>query len=157
MIKSPPDASERELLRALQKDSQQSLRELAKAIGLPISTVHEKVKRLEREGYIKGYRAILDEKKLGFPITGFIFVSIMPSSTKGASKKKIAKQIAGLKNFQEVHSLAGDWDFIVKAKAASIQELGSLVSEKISAIPGVGKASASIVFETVKEEAALDL
>jgi len=150
MGKIPEDPAERELLRALQSDSKRSLRELSKELGLPISTVHEKIKRLERDGIIKGRHMVLDAKKLGFPVTGFILVSF------SAPQKKAAEKIAGLPNVQEAHLISGDWSLIVKVKSQSVEELGKL-AERISAIPGVAKAATSVVFETVKEEGVLEL
>jgi DNA-binding Lrp family transcriptional regulator len=157
LAKFPEDASERELLRALQENSQRSLRELSRQLGLPISTVHEKIKRLERDGYIKGYRAILDERKLGFTVTGFILVSVNYSAAPKATQADIAAKAAKLPNVQEVHIIAGEWDFLVKAKARSIEELGKLVTERLRNIPGVEKTLSIITYETVKEEAGLDL
>lgn len=157
MGKIPEDASERELLRALQSDSKRSLRELSKELGLPISTVHEKIKRLERDGFIKGYRAILDEKKLGFGVTGFILVSISYANAPKTSQAEIAAKAAKLPNVQEVHIIAGEWDLLVKAKARSVEELGKFVTERLRSIPGVEKTLSMIVYETVKEEAQLPL
>ena len=157
MAKFPEDASERELLRALQENSQRSLRELSRQLGLPISTVHEKIKRLERDGFIKGYRAILDEKKLGFTVTGFILVSVNYSAAPKATQADIAAKAAKLPNVQEVHIIAGEWDFLVKAKARSVEELGKLVTERLRNIPGVEKTLSIITYETLKEESSLDL
>ena len=157
MGKIPGEATERELLRSLQENSQRSLRELAKATGLPISTVHEKVKRLEREGYIKGYRAVLDGKRLGFAVTGFILISIAYSADKAVSQKAIAEKIAKLPNVQEAHIISGDWDLLVKVKSTSVDDLGRFITDRLRNIPGVGKTLTSVVFETVKEEATLDL
>jgi len=149
--KIPEDSAERELLRALQSDSKRSLRELSKELGLPISTVHEKIRRLERDGYIRGYRAVLDGKKLGFPVTGFILVSI-----SAGARSKISEKIASIPDVQEVHLVSGDWDLLVKAKSESVEGFGRL-AERLRGIPGVSKAVTSVVFETVKEEALLDL
>jgi Lrp/AsnC family leucine-responsive transcriptional regulator len=149
--------SERELLRALQANSKRSLRELAREVGLPISTVHEKIRRLEREGIIKKYCAVLDEKRLGFLVTGFILVSIVYSVENQTSQKRIAEKIAALPNVQEVHIISGDWDLIVKVKAKGVDELGSFITEKLRNIHGVGKTLTAVVFETVKEEATLDV
>lgn len=157
MGKIPEDSSERELLRVLQENSQRSLRELSKELGLPISTVHEKIKRLERGGLIRGYHAILDERKLGFGVTGFILVSISYLNAPKTSQAEIAAKAAKLPNVQEVHIIAGEWDLMVKAKAKSVEELGKFVTERLRNISGVEKTLSLIVYETVKEEALLDL
>ncbi len=157
MAKFPEDSSERELLRALQENSQRSLRELSRQLELPISTVHEKIKRLERDGFIRGYRAILDERKLGFTVTGFILVSVNYSAAPKATQADIAAKAAKLPNVQEVHIIAGEWDFLVKAKARSIEELGKLVTERLRNIPGVEKTLSIITYETVREDSLLSL
>lgn len=156
MGKFPEEPAERELLRALQDNSQLSLRELSRELGLPISTVHEKIRRLERGGFIKGYHAVLDQKKLGFTVTGYILISIDYSTTK-ASQAEIAAKAAKLPNVQEVHIIAGEWDLLAKVKSRSVEELGKLVTEKLRTIPGVGKTLSIVVYETVKEGAGLDL
>jgi len=155
--KIPADAAERELLHELQADSKRGLRELSRKLGLPISTVHEKIKRLERDGYIKGYHAILDEKKLGFAVTGFILVSVNYTAAPKTTQAEIAAKAAKLPNVQEVHIITGEWDFLVKAKAESVEELGKMVTGKLRTIPGVEKTLSIITYETVKEEAGLDL
>lgn len=157
MVKFPEDSAERELLRALQLDSQPSLRELSRQLGLPISTVHEKIKRLERDGYIKGYVALLDEKKLGYAVTGIVLVSVTYSGDKTVSQKAIAEKIAKLPNVQEVHIITGDWDLAVKVKATGIDTLGTLVTEKLRNIHGVGKTLSMVAYETIKEERTLSL
>lgn len=157
MVKFPEDPAERELLRALQENSQRSLRELAKATGLPISTVHEKIKRLERDGYIKKYVAVLDEKKLGYAVTGLILVSVTYASDKTISQKAIAEKIAKLPNVQDVSIITGDWDISVKVKATSVDSLGAFVTEKLRNISGVGKTLSMIVYESIKEERAIEI
>jgi DNA-binding Lrp family transcriptional regulator len=138
-------------------DAKRSLRELARDVGLPISTVHEKIRRLERGGIIKKYCAVLDGKKLGFLATGFLLVSVDYSSDKKASLKEVAERIAALPNVQEVHIISGDWNLMVKVKARSVDELGSFAAEKLKGIRGIGKALTVVVFESVKEECTLEL
>lgn len=157
MVKFPEDPAERELLRALQENSQRSLRELAKATGLPISTVHEKIKRLERDGYIRKYVAVLDEKKLGYSVTGLILVSVVYSGDKTVSQKAIAERIAKLPNVQDVSIITGDWDIAVKVKAMSVDSLGAFVTERLRNISGVGKTLSMIVYESIKEERAIEI
>lgn len=157
MAKFPEDTAERELLRALQENSQRSLRELSRELGLPISTIHEKIKRLERAGLIKGYRAVLDDRKLGFGVTGFILVSINYALAPKTTQAEIAGRAAKLTGVQEVFIITGEWDLLVKAKSRSVEELGKFVTEKLRNIPGVEKTLTMVVFETVKETATLPL
>lgn len=156
-MKKFPERRDRVILGSLQKNCKRSLREIARELHAPISTVHEKIKRYERDGVVKAYRAVLDDRKLGFAVTGFILISINYALPEKVSQRKIAEQIAALPNILEVHIITGDWDLLVKAKARSVQELGKFVIERLRAIPGVAKTLSVIVYETVKEETALEL
>ncbi|MCK4551228.1 MAG: Lrp/AsnC family transcriptional regulator, partial [Candidatus Aenigmarchaeota archaeon] len=107
------------LLEILQENCRMSLKEVAKETKRPITTIHEKLKRFEKEGLIKKYTAILDCEKLDFGQTVFVFVSIkyhFSDETKPLSQREIAKKISRIPNVQDVHIIAGDWDILVKVK-----------------------------------------
>ena len=143
-----------DLLAALQKN-RPSLKELAKTLDLPLSTVHAKIAKLEKDGIIKGYRAVLDEKKLGFPLTCFIFVSLAYPLEKENSTQKIARQISSLPNTQEIHLMQDEFEILIKLKARDTEDVGNFLA-KLKEINGVGSAKASVAFGTVKETSELD-
>ena len=70
------------IVKALEKDGKLSTRRLAKKVGLPISTVHRKVKKMEEQGIIKGYKAVIDHEKTGHPIPMLIFINLSESNPK---------------------------------------------------------------------------
>jgi DNA-binding Lrp family transcriptional regulator len=153
LAKADLGARERAILRALQGDGGQSLRELAKAAGIPVSTAHETVKRLERAGVIRGYCAVIDAGKLGLPVTGFAFISL-----QGAREpSEVAGEIAAVPGVQEVHLVSGGCDIIAKLKAESVESLGALVARRLRPVKGVSRAEAQVAFRSVKEGAALEI
>ncbi|MGC9108159.1 MAG: Lrp/AsnC family transcriptional regulator, partial [Infirmifilum sp.] len=118
-------------------------------IGSPITTAHARLKRLEREGYIKAYRAVLEPKKLGFPTVAFIFVSFARS--QGIDQKKVANEISRFPEVQEVHIITGEWDILVKVRVGGVDELGDFVVNKLRNLEGVEKTYTSVVLESIKE------
>ena len=144
------DQKDIQLLNLLQDNCKLSLRELAQQVKLPITTTHTRIKRLERMGYIKEYKAVLNAKKLGFDVTAFILVSF--SYDKGKlSQRNIARKIASFPEVQEVHIITGDWDIILKVKVRDVDELAKFVVDKLRNIEGVDKTLTCVVLDTAKE------
>ncbi|MEM4484125.1 MAG: winged helix-turn-helix transcriptional regulator, partial [Candidatus Methanomethylicia archaeon] len=85
------DDRDKEILRILQRDGKATVKDLARIVNSPVTTVYSRVKRLERDGYIKNYVAILDEKKLGFSTTAFILVSF---SYEAGGRKLDQREVA---------------------------------------------------------------
>ncbi|WXG46550.1 MAG: Lrp/AsnC family transcriptional regulator [Candidatus Atabeyarchaeum deiterrae] len=143
-----------EILRILQENCRLRAKEISERVGTPISTVFAKTKKMEKEGIIKAYKAVLDAARLGVGATAFILVSYEQQGTggdSGPSQRDVAKQIARLREVQEVHIIAGDWDILVKAKAKSVDAIGKLVLDKMRIIKGVKRTLTCTVFETEKE------
>jgi len=141
------------LLELLQENARLTVKELSRKIGSPITTTHARLKRLEREGFIKAYRAILDPKKLGFNTLAYIFISF--SREKGLDQRKVASEIAKIPEVQEVHIITGEWDILAKVRVSNVDALGELVVNKLRNIEGVEKTYTSVVLENVKESTKL--
>lgn len=143
---------ERELLKILQWNCKVSIKDLASRINIPLTTVYSKLKKLEREGYIKNYVAILDDKKLGFSTTAFILVSFSyESGGEKLDQREVARRIAELQEVQEVHIITGDWDMLLKVKVRDVNELGKFIVDKLRKVPGVEKTLTSVSLDNVKE------
>lgn len=143
------DKYDKAILRELQNDCRKTLKEIAKKIGLPITTVHSRIKRLEAMGVIKKYTVILDNYKLGKPVTAFIFASF--SKAEGVSQREIVKQISNLPNVQEVHIITGDWDILIKVKEKDVDSIGRFVVDELRSLKGIEKTLTSFVLHTAKE------
>jgi Lrp/AsnC family leucine-responsive transcriptional regulator len=116
---------DRALLAALARDGRASYTELADRVGLSVSAVHQRVRRLEQRGLIKGYRAMLDAKGLGLPLTAF--VSITP--IEAAQPDDAPARLAHLSAIEECHSVAGIESYILKVRVASPDALEGLLQD----------------------------
>jgi DNA-binding Lrp family transcriptional regulator len=143
-----------EILRLLQGDGKVSTREIAERLRCPLTTVYSRIKRLEELGVIKGYKAILDARKLGRPTTAFILASFAyrtPGIHETLDQREIARQIAKFPEVQEVHIITGDWDILIKVKARDVAEIGRFVVDKLRMVRGIERTLTCMVFDTAKE------
>jgi len=144
------DEKDKQLLSILQENGRATLKELSRLTGIRETTIFSRIKRLEREGIIKEYRAILDPKALGRNTMAFILIKYDPSF--GFTQREVAEKISKLPEIQEVHIIAGDWDMIVKVREKDVESLGKIVLDKIREIEGVKETVSLIVFESIKEK-----
>lgn len=136
---------DRLLLAALARDGRASYTELAEKVGLSVSAVHQRVRRLEQRGLITGYRATLDPKLLGLPLTAF--VSITPI---GAQTEDPPALLAHLEAIEECHAVAGQESYILKVRVASPDALELLLRE-IRACANVSTRT-TVVLSTLYED-----
>jgi Lrp/AsnC family transcriptional regulator, leucine-responsive regulatory protein len=119
-----PDV-DRQLLAALARDGRASYTELAEKVGLSVSAVHQRVRRLEQRGLITGYAAHVDAKAIGLALTAF--VSITP--IEAAQHDDAPARLAHLSAIQECHSVAGVESYLLKVRVASPDALEALLAE----------------------------
>lgn len=143
------DEKDLAILSELREDASRSVREIASKLGIPRTTVQERINKMRREGVIKKFTVELDYAKLGKPTTAFILVSFMPGYH--LSQKELARKISSLPDVEEVHLITGEWDIIVKVRGSSIQEIGDLVVEKIRMMEGVARTVTCAILYTAKE------
>lgn len=144
------DRIERRILAELQRDGRQSLVALAHRVGLTKTPLAERVKKLERAGYIRGYAALLDPARLGAGHVALVQVTLERTTTDVLDAFNAAvKQIPQV---QSCHMVAGSFDYLLKVRSADIAEYRSLLGEKISALPGVQQTHTFAVMETIKDE-----
>jgi Lrp/AsnC family transcriptional regulator, leucine-responsive regulatory protein len=154
------DEKDLAILSLIQEDSQLTAKHIARKINVPLTTVFAKTKRMEQQGIIKSYRAILAPEKLGAGTSAFIFASVSyRSKTDGAlvSQRTVAEEIAKFAEVQEVHIITGDWDLLVKLQAKSVDAIGKFVVDKLRLISGLEKTLTCMIFETVKETTSVAL
>ena len=154
------DEKDLAILALIQENSQLTARQIAKKITAPLTTVFAKIKRMEEQGMIRGYRAIVAAEKLGAGTSAFILASVSYSSKKAnttVSQRTVAEEIAKFPEVQEVHIITGDWDLLVKLRAESVDAVGKFVVDKLRLIKGLEKTLTCMVFETVKETTKISL
>lgn len=148
------------LLAALQENSRAGLKELSKAAGMPVSTVHDRLKQLEEEGVIKKYAVVLDAEKVGARATAFVLLTLRYLTAEGkpvATQKQVAEKIAKMPEVQEAHIITGEWDMLLKIRAGSTRELGDFVFDRLREIPGVDKTVTFESFHGIKEFGPINL
>ncbi len=137
------DAVDRQLVDALRADGRASYAELARAVGLSSSAVHERVTKLEAGGTIRGYRAVVDPGTLGLGVTALI--GIQPGEF--GRDDVIAAALEGMPEVESCYSVAGDEAFIVVVRVASVDDL-HLCLGRLRAIDGVARTRTTVVLAT---------
>lgn len=143
------DKKDKDILRILQQNGRMKAKEIAKRINSPITTVVSKIKRMEKNGIIKGYTAIVDNKAVGMPVIAYVLISFNKSSN--ISQKELAKKLAEFKQVCEVSIIAGEWDILVKVKEENVESIGNFVVEKLRNLEGIEKTLTLIVLHNEKE------
>ncbi len=118
------EETDRQILHLLARDGRMSFTDLGKATGLSTSAVHQRVRRLEQRGVIRGYAAVMDAEQLGLPLTAF--VSVTPLDP--AAPDDVPEQLASLPEIEACHSVAGEENYILKVRVATPGELESLLA-----------------------------
>ena len=116
---------DRQILRLLAGDGRRSYTDLAKDTGLSVSAVHQRVRRLEQRGLLRGYRAVVDADEVGLPLTAF--VSIKPIDP--AAPDDAPDRLQHLDAIEACHSVAGDESYILKVRVETPAALESLLQE----------------------------
>jgi Lrp/AsnC family leucine-responsive transcriptional regulator len=116
---------DRQIVRLLAQDGRRSFTDLAKETGLSVSAVHQRVRRLEKRGIVRGYHAVIDPDAVDLPLTAF--VSIKPIDP--AAPDDAPDRLAHLDAIEACHSVAGEESYILKVRVASPAALEALLQE----------------------------
>src|SRR3990170_4704048 len=134
------------ILRQLNEDGRRSFRELAKALGVSISTVSNRVKRLEAEGVITGYVPVLDPKRIGYDVVAIVGVTISRGKLL-----EVQRRIGKDERVFGVYDVTGEWDSVIMVRFRSTRELDGFV-KKLVAMENVERTYTQVVLNIVKEE-----
>jgi len=143
-----PDAIDRKILALLQDNAKMSQAEVAKVVGLTAPSVNERIRKLERAGYIRGYVALLDDKKLGHDITAFVEVFVEHPKFE----KEFIQAVEGLDEVLECHHITGEFSLLLKIKVADMAAFRRLLIEELNMIRGVRQTRTVMVLATAKEQ-----
>ena len=143
------------ILSILQKDSNRTTKSIAQALGMTTSPIFERVKKLEREGYIKRYVAVLDNKKIGLKLTVFIGITLQGHTR--SYLEKFVKSINGFPEVVECHRVSGNYDYLLKLIVADIEAYESFIISKLTLLPYLGNVQSLITLSTGKETNEIDL
>lgn len=138
--------TDRAILRLLAEDGRRSITDLADMVGLSVSAVHQRVRRLETRGVIRRYTAVLDAEAIGLPLTAFI--SIKPIDP--AAPDDAPERLAHLAEIEACHSVAGEESYLLKVRVAGPGALEGLL-QQIRAAANVSTRT-SVVLSTPYED-----
>ncbi|MDG4716719.1 Lrp/AsnC family transcriptional regulator [Winogradskyella marincola] len=149
------DKIDTQILAILQKDSNRTTKSIAKELGMTTSPVFERIKKLEKEGYIKKYVAVLDNKKVGLKLTVFIGITL-----QGHTRSYLEKFVTEINNFPEIaecHRVSGNYDYLLKLIVEDIQAYETFLISKLTLLPYLGNVQSLITLSTGKETNEIDL
>ena len=149
------DDTDRRILRALQKQGRMSNAELSEKVNLSASACHRRVQRLEAEGYVKDYVALLDARKLGLAST--VFVEIRLSAQADEVLDAFEMAVARVPAVLESHLMAGTADYILKVVAEDTEDFARIHRQYLTRLPGVAQMQSSFALRTVFKTTALPL
>ena len=143
------DDTDKKILNELQENSNRRVSELSKTLHLPRTTVHNRTQKLEKSGVIERYKAILNMRKIGKPVT--VLVNIIITSKENAYE--IAERLKKRDNVEEVYVTAGQFDIVVKVRLKDNEELSEFIFGKtgLRSWPSVERTESMIVLQTLKE------
>ena len=151
----PLDRIDRRILRTLQDDGRISYVDLAAKVGLSTSPCLERVKRLEKEGYIRGYAAQLEPSLLEAGL--LVFVEISLNYTSPQIFEEFKRALLTLPEVLECHLVSGDYDYLIKARIANMAAYRQLLGEILQVLPAVRNSRTLVVMEEVKETGRLPI
>ena len=137
------------ILRLLQENGRISYAELARQVGLTTTPCMERVKRMEKEGVIKGYSARLDPVYLEADLV--VFVQIRLSRTSQDIFEEFKDAAIALNEVQECYLVSGNFDYLIKARVADMSAYREFLGETLLTLPGVQESTSYVVMEQVKE------
>lgn len=149
------DETDIEILHALQKDAKVNTKELAEKLHISKTPVYERIKRLENEGYIKGYTALVDNKKIGLPLIVFCNVSLAVHDDEHI--QRFQQEIRNIDEIMECYSIGGIYDFFLKVVLKDLDAYNRFVFEKLTKVHGIVKMQSAFVLNEIKHTTVLNI
>lgn len=136
------DELDEKLLGLLRLNARESVTSLARSLGASRSTVQDRLTRLEKQGTIKGYRVVLDERNEARLIRAFVMVSVEPQKTG-----LIVAELKTMHHINAVHTVSGKYDMVIEIGTPDTQSMDKML-DRLGEIPGVIRTESSIVLST---------
>lgn len=157
-MNSPKDAldeTDLDILRALQADGRLSNAKLAEKLALSETPCWRRLKRLEAEGFLEGYQANINRKKLGYGVVAFAQVTL--GNHAGETPLLFEKYVASMPEILSCHNVTGDCDYMLQIVAENLDTYGTFVRDKLRKLPGVTSIQSSLSLREVKSSTTLPI
>ena len=147
------DETDRRILKVLQRKGRISNADLSEAVNLSPSACHRRVQRLESDGYVRDYVALLDARKMKLPTT--VFVEITLSGQAEEVLDAFEREVARIPDLLECHLMAGTADYLLKLSAEDTDDFARIHRRYLARLPGVAQMHSSFALRTVFQTTAL--
>ena len=140
------DEKDLRILEILKEEANLTTSQISKKTRAPITTVHNRIKKMKQEGVIKNYTVKIDFEKIGKPLKAFILITV---DQKNLSQSQIGKKIKSIEGVQSVDIVTGATDIIAEVRTENMHALNNLITEKIRRIEGIDKTQTLMVLEEI--------
>jgi Lrp/AsnC family leucine-responsive transcriptional regulator len=147
------DVTDKRILKALQRKGRISNADLSEVVNLSPSACHRRVQRLEEEGYIRDYVALLNPRKMGVPTTVFVEITLQGQADEVLDA--FEKAVGRIPDVLECHLMAGAADYLLKVVASDTEDFARIHRQYLARLPGVGQMQSSFALRTVFKTTAL--
>lgn len=146
------DRDDLQILQLLQHDARLTNKEIADKIGKSVSPIYERIRRLQNEGVIQQYVAVLDKRKIGKSLTAYTHVQLKEHADH--IMKTFEKEVVRIPEVMECYHMTGQYDFLLKVAMADMDEYYGFILNKIAKLPNVGTVQSFFVLHEAKRETA---
>lgn len=158
MSQTALDRTDRRILHELQHDGRLSNQELAQRVALSPSPCLRRVRRLEEEGYIRRYAAIVDPDLVGISLLAYVAIRLDKTHRSGhGSLSAFARDVQDWPEVVECHAMSGDMDYLLRVQVASLNEFSRFAMDTLMRHPAVIDMRSSFALQRIKESTALEL
>ncbi|CAM4265985.1 Lrp/AsnC family transcriptional regulator [Zobellia nedashkovskayae] len=149
------DEIDGKILMQLQENAKQNTKEIASKVGLSVTPTYERIRKLEQQGIIKSYVAVLDKSKIGKELIAYCQVTLSKQQKKLADSFK--REMLLLPEIMECHQVSGNFDYLLKIAVDDIAGFHEFINDKLSIIDGIATIHTSFVLNSVKDSTAYNL
>ncbi len=143
------DRLDHAIIAELQQNARITVTELASRVGLSKTPCQIRMKRLEEQGYLMGYTALVNHTKLG--LNHIAFAQVTLNDTSSAALAAFNTAVRKISAVEQCHMIAGNFDYLLKVRTRSMEEYRTVLGEQISALPHVLQTSTFVVMENVRD------
>lgn len=143
------DQTDKRLLEHLQHDSKQTNKELSHKLGLSVTAVYERIKKLETDGYIDGYTALINKQKIDRNFVVFCHVKLLQHSHEYVVR--FEKEVKGLNEVLECYHISGDYDYLLKVIVKDMENFREFMVKKLTNLNHIGSTHSMFVISEVKQ------
>ena len=144
------DRHDHKILRVLSREGRLPVTELAVRVGLSKTPCQIRLKRLTSQGYIQGFRAVLNPLKLG--LEQVVFVEIRLTDTTEKALSAFNEAVQGVPEIEQCHMIAGAFDYLLKLRTQNMQSYREILGRVVSSLPYVGSSSTHVSMQSVKDD-----